>query len=259
MKSSDRTIILILPAIALVIAFWILVLGPKKSESADLESQAADLQSSLAIAQAEIESGQDARDSFHRDYADLVELGAAAPADDEQATLVYDMSKLGSDNNVHFRSFRVTPATGDAVAPPVDPAAPTEGTVAALPLGAAVGPAGLPVMPYSFNYLGNFFDFADFFGDLDDQVDVSDDGSGPEVSGRLLTVDGFALTANPKLGFPDVQADLAVTSYIVPDDQGVDAGATPAGPGATPAPSTAAPATVPTTAPATVPTAGVTP
>jgi hypothetical protein len=255
MRSSDRTIVLVLPVIALLIAFWILILGPKKSESSDLESKAAELQTSLAAAQSEIDAGQAARNSFHKDYADLVELGAAAPADDEQSTLVYDMSKLGTENNVRFRSFKVTPATGDAAAAPVDPAAPTEGTVAALPLGAAVGPAGLPVMPYSFNYLGNFFDFADFFGDIDDQVKVSDDGDGPEVSGRLLTVDGFALTANPKTGFPDVQADLAVTTYIVPDEQGVDAGATPAGPGATPAPETA------TAVPAstTVPTAGVTP
>ena len=36
-----------------------------------------------------------------------------------------------------------------------------------LPLGATVGAAGLPLMPYDFNYLGSFFDFADFFGDLD--------------------------------------------------------------------------------------------
>ena len=254
MKSSDRTIVLVLPVIALVIAFWILVLGPKKSETSELESQAADLRSSLAIAQSEIDAGRAAQNSFDRDYADLVELGAAAPADDEQATLVYDMSKLGSENNVRFRSFKVTPASGGAVVP-VDPAVPTEGTVAALPLGAAVGPAGLPVMPYSFNYLGSFFDFADFFGDIDDQVDVTDDGEGPEVSGRLLTIDGFALTANPKTGFPDVQADLAVTTYIVPEEQGVDAGATPAGPGVTPVPETAVPASTTTS----VPTAGVTP
>ena len=254
MKSSDRTIVLVLPVIALVIAFWILVLGPKKSETSELESQAADLRSSLAVAQSEIDAGRAAQNSFDRDYADLVELGAAAPADDEQATLVYDMSKLGSENNVRFRSFKVTPASGDAIVP-VDPAVPTEGTVAALPLGAAVGPAGLPIMPYSFNYLGSFFDFADFFGDIDDQVDVSEDGKGPEVSGRLLTVDGFALTANPKTGFPDVQADLAVTTYIVPEEQGVDAGATPAGPGVTPVPETAVPASTTTS----VPTAGVTP
>ena len=35
------------------------------------------------------------------------QLGAAAPADDDQATLVYDMSKLGEKNGVRFRSFQV--------------------------------------------------------------------------------------------------------------------------------------------------------
>ena len=74
----------------------------------------------------------------------------------------------------------------------------TEATAAVLPLGATVGAAGLPLIPYDFKFLGDFFDFADFFGDLDAQVKVTDDGSGPTVHGRLLTIDGFALTANPK-------------------------------------------------------------
>ena len=253
MRSADRTILLILPALALLIGTWILVVAPKQSESGDLEGKVAELQSSLALAQGEIAAGQDARDSFPRDYADLVSLGAAAPADDAQATLVYDMSKLGEQTGVRFRSFRVTESGAAGVIPvPTDPAAPaTEATVAALPLGATVGPAGLPTMPYSFNYLGDFFDFADFFGELDGQVKVSGDKAGPAVRGRLLTVDGFALTANPKTGFPDVQADFAVTTYIVPDEEGVDAGASPAGPGATVAPAT--------TVATPVPTAGVTP
>ena len=88
-------------------------------------------------------------------------------------------------------------------------------------------------MPYDFTYLGDFFDVAGMFGDIDDQVNTSDDGTSPAVSGRLLTIDGFALTANPALGFPSVQADFSVTTYLVPDDQGLGAGASPAGPGVT--------------------------
>ena len=268
MKSSDRTILMILPAIALLIGFWVLVLSPKQSESGDLQGQVDELQSSLSLAQGQIASGQQARDSFKSDYADLVSLGAAAPAADDQATLVYDMSKLGEANGVRFRSFQVTQKAGEApaaAAPATTAPAPatttpttaavtpaTEASVAVLPLGATVGAAGLPLMPYDFNYLGSFFDFADFFGDLDAQVKVTDDGSGPTVQGRLLTVDGFALTANPKTGFPDVQADLSVTSYIVPDDEGLGAGASPAGPGATTTPDSTVTST-------TVPTAGVTP
>ena len=45
-----------------------------------------------------------------------------------------------------------------------------------------------------------------------------------------MTIDSFELSADPVTGFPDVQADFTVTTYVVPSDQGLSAGATPAGP-----------------------------
>ena len=254
MKSTDRTILLILPVVAFIIGFWVLVIAPKQHKASDLDAQVAGLQTKLSDAQAQVAAGEAAKKDFDRNYSDVVSLGAAAPADDDQATLVYDMSKLGEKNNVSFRSFEVTQGATTAVAPTTTDATATESAVAALPLGATVGPAGLPVMPYDFNFFGDFFDVADFFGDIDNQVTVSDK-KGPDVSGRLMTIDGFALTENPHKGFPAVQADFSVTTYIVPAEQGVDAGASPAGPGVvTP---TAPDTTTVTSTPA--PTAAVTP
>ena len=45
-----------------------------------------------------------------------------------------------------------------------------------------------------------------------------------------MTVNGFAMIGDPIHGFPDVQASVALNTYIVPADQGISAGATPAGP-----------------------------
>jgi hypothetical protein len=275
MKPTDRTILLIIPALALLIGFWVLVVAPKQSAAGDLQNTIDDLQASLTTAQSQKAAGEAAEKSFHRNYADVVSLGAAAPSDSDQATLVYEMSKLGEKNHVSFRSFEVTQDAGAATAAPTTPApttpapttpaptteapttatptaigaTPTEATVAALPLGATVGPAGLPLIPYDFNFFGNFFNIADFFGDIDNQVTVTDDGKGPVVRGRLLTIDGFALTEKPGKGFPAVQADFAVTTYVVPPEQGVDAGASPAGPSATTTPDTTVTSTpAPTTA-----------
>jgi hypothetical protein len=304
MKSTDRLILLALPVLAVIIGFYVLVLSPKASDAGDLQSQVDELQTSLATSQQEIATGQAARKDFHANYSDLVSLGAAAPAEDDQATLVYDISELGQKNAVRFRSFQVTQTSGsstDAAAVPPATTTPTtpsttppattppattppattppatgttdttttsttataptdatatEATAALLPLGATVGPAGLPLMPYDFKFSGNFFDVADFFKDLDDQVQVTDSPSGPDVNGRLMTIDGFALTADPAKGFPSVQADFSVTTYVVPAEQGVDAGASPTGPGA--APVATAPATTVTSTPAPA-TAAVTP
>jgi hypothetical protein len=257
MKSGDRAILLVIPLLAAVVGLWLLVIGPKRQDAAAVEAKTGELQSALTVAEAEVAAGEEAQTSFRHDYADLVSLGAAAPEDGGQASLIYDVSSLGQDNDVHFRAFTVTQGSGVDVAPPTTTAAtPVEATVATLPIGATVGPAGLPMMPYDFKFLGNFFSVADFFADLDDQVEVkavTTEVRTPSVSGRLLTINGFALTAHPALGFPDVQADFSVSSYVVPADQGIDGGATPA----SPAPVAVADAAV---APATTtPAATVTP
>ncbi len=106
----------------------------------------------------------------------------------------------------------------------------TETAAAVLPIGATVGSAGLPVMPYKLRFSGSFFNMADFFDELDKTVDVVDSGGTPEVRGRLMTVNGFAMVGDPVHGFPDVQASLSLNTYIVPADQGLAAGASPAGP-----------------------------
>jgi hypothetical protein len=128
---------------------------------------------------------------------------------------------------------------------------PTEATAATLPLGAAVGPAGLPVSSYAFSLSGRYFDTADFLADLDSLVEASPTKA-PSVHGRLFTVDGFSLALDDFASFPMMQANLSVTTYGVPADQGVEAGATPAGP----APAGTTDSTSTTTA---APTASVSP
>ncbi len=169
---------------------------------------------------------------------------------------MYDFAGFAKQNDVEFRQFELIAADGDAAPAPAPapeqngqdgeqpaPSTPaaavaTEAAAATLPIGAAVGPAGLPVTHYEFNYLGDFFDMASLFADIDSNVKTSDEGA-PKVSGRLLTIDGFSLTGDPISGFPDVQANFAVTAYLVPAEEGLEAGATPAGPapaGAEPTP-----------------------
>lgn len=274
MKSSDRTILVALPLLALAVGFWLLVLGPKQREAGDLGERADNLRESIAAAEAEVATAEEARRSFPRDYARLVSLGAAVPEDDDQATFVHDLSELARRDSVSFRSFELTPGTS-AVAPPAPaapPAAPpaaeipasgsvtttgapaTEASAATLPLGATVGPAGLPVMPYSLSFFGRFFDMADLFASLDSRVDVGEGAGSPRVKGRLMTIDSFAMSADPVRGFPRVKTDLLVTTYLVPAEQGIAAGATPGGP----APAGAVPVEAPVAPEAGVPAPGAT-
>jgi hypothetical protein len=282
-KGTDRTILFALPLIALAIGFYLLVLSPKQKEAGELQDKIDSLNSEITLAESEISTAESARAAFSKNYADIVKLGTAVPEDDDQATLISDLNEMGANNDLDFQSFQISDDAAATEAPttpaPTETssstdtttetssttttdatttAAATETAAATLPIGAAVGPAGLPITPYTLDYTGGFFDMAGLFADLDDRVKVSDDGGNPVAHGRLMTVDGFAMSADPVKGFPSVAAQIAVTTYMVPADQGIAAGATPAGPA--PVGSPDAPVTVSDSSAATAaPTAAVSP
>ena len=98
-----------------------------------------------------------------------------------------------------------------------------------LPLGAAIGPAGLGVMPYTLTFDGDFFQIADFIKGLDSLVKT--ENAKVSVDGRLITINGFSLAAeSPTSGFPALEATFSVTTYLTPPEAGRDRGATPASP-----------------------------
>jgi hypothetical protein len=251
LKSSDRSILAGVGVVVLIAAFWIMVLGPKRKEASDLDSQASDLQAQVAQAESDAGASQQARTQFSSNYRRLVALGKAVPEDADSASLLVQLQSLSGKSHVQFRGLTLgesTSSTGTpAATPPVpttDPTLASEQAAALLPIGATVGTAGLPTMPYALQFQGGFFDVADFFGNLDSLV-YTDKSDKVRVNGRLLTIDGFSFSASPK-GFPDLTANVAVTSYLTPNDLGTTAGATPAGPTtttpvATPAAGTPAP------------------
>jgi Tfp pilus assembly protein PilO len=268
MSSSNRLIVSILGIAGLAIAFWMLALSPKREEANELSAQASELQASLSAAQAKVTEAVAAKQEFPSDYRQLVVLGKAAPAGEETASLLVELSQVAKDAGVKFESIALgsegetveaappvaaaptTSAAGSEVAgvPAASTVPPTEAAASLMPLGASIGPAGLAVMPYNLTFTGNFFKIADFIKGIDSLVGTGN--SRVAVDGRLLTLDGFALNAAGDGGFPRLAATFAVTTYVTPPNQGLTAGATPA----TPAPSVATPASATAGSASAVPT-----
>jgi hypothetical protein len=96
-----------------------------------------------------------------------------------------------------------------------------------MPLGASIGPAGLAVMPYTLTFTGDFFQIAGFIHGIDKLVETKNATVG--VEGRLVTIDGFSLSATEDeeegAGDNRLSANFTVTTYITPPGQGVTAGA----------------------------------
>jgi hypothetical protein len=123
----------------------------------------------------------------------------------------------------------------------------TQAAAAGLPPGAAIGPAGFATMPFSFTFEGDFFRLSGFFRKLERFVVAGHDRV--RVDGRLLTVDGIALTPSPE-GFPKVTASVVATAYLLPDAEGLLGSATPSGPGGAASGGTTATGTAGTSTPA---------
>lgn len=128
--------------------------------------------------------------------------------------------------------------SGSAAPVSAAPAPATEASAATLPIGAVVGPGGLPTLPYDLTFRGTFFDISNFIGGIDDLVTPQDGGTQVSSDGRLFTVNGFALNGGAPGSSPKLDANFLVTTYVTPEEQGLTAGATPSGPAAPSAPGT---------------------
>lgn len=231
-SAANRAIIAMLVLAALAAAFWVLLLSPKREELGKLDAQVVELRTTLAQHQAEVVEAEAARAEFPAEYRRLVVLGKAVPGDDDVASLLVQVNRVADEAGGTLRDVELSATeSSESAAPPAPPggtASATEVAASLMPLGAAIGPAGLGVMPYTLSFDGSFFEIADFIAGLDSLVDT---GKGEvAVKGRLVTIDGFSLNALGE-GFPALEASFSVTTYLTPPSQGVTGGATPGAPG----------------------------
>ena len=263
MKLSDRGIIFGVAFAGLAIAFYLLVLGPKRDQASELGRQIDDLHASISQQQQVADFAEQAHQDFPRYYGRLVVLGKAVPAQADTSSMLVQLNSVATRSKIKLNSISLTQgggtsgstspspspapststsststapssstsASGSTPAPTTSaPASATEASAATQPLGAVVGVAGLPTLPYQLGFQGTFFDVADFIGGLDGLVTPQDGGTRVSSNGRLFTVDGFALQGGAPGSSPKLEASFLVTTYVTPQDQGLTGGASPSGP-----------------------------
>jgi Tfp pilus assembly protein PilO len=218
LKSTNGLIAAMLVIVAGAIGFWVLGVSPKREEAAKLDKQAATLESELATHEEEILRGEESRREFPVDYEKLVVLGKAVPGGDDTASLLVQIDRIAERNKLEFRQIELeSEGEESAASTSVTGVPPTEASAALMPLGATIGAAGLGVMPYSMTFHGNFFTLADFIEEVDALVKTENEDV--LVDGRLITLDGFALEADEEKGFPALQGNFAITTYLAPPGQ----------------------------------------
>src|ERR1044072_4720292 len=125
MNPTNRLILAIAAIVVLAVAFWMLLLSPKRDEAKKLGVEVEQVESSLAQHEAEIAAGEEAREEFPEEYQRLVVLGKAVPADDDPASLLVQLNRIAGHAEGSFRDIKLSSSGGGEEAPP-PPAAGTE-------------------------------------------------------------------------------------------------------------------------------------
>ena len=231
MSRSNQLIVGMLFAVVLVGGYWMLALSPKREEVTKVQGEVEAAQASLFQHQQEVAQGLEARKSFDVNYREMVVLGKAVPREDQTASLLVQLEAIAARADVRFQEISLSSESGGE-APPVEattgaePAPPTEVAASLLPLGATVGTAGLGVMPYTLRFTGDFSRISQFIKGLDNFVDSTN--SGVDVTGRLITINGFSLGPATGLSFPALEATFSITTYITPPGEAGATETTPA-------------------------------
>jgi Tfp pilus assembly protein PilO len=284
LSARDRKILILLVPVAIVAAYWFLLLAPKREEATLVQDELTQAQAERDTAVSRLAQLTVAKKSFGDDYATVIYLGKSVPTNVDMPSLLVQLDRAARGTGIRFTSV----TTGDREDAP--PPAPTDGNTpssdaqsgpgkaaqtaenaagaadnatadsAAAANGAAPtattatgGQAapGLESIPLSFEFNGSFFDLADFFHQMKRFVRVANDRI--IVRGRLMTINSFKFDSAQE--FPNIVATVEATVYLAPKAEGVSAGATPQGPsGAPPATPGGQTASTPST-----PTAAVTP
>jgi Tfp pilus assembly protein PilO len=233
---SRRNVIL-LAVVALVggvYGFWHYGLAPKRNELTKLDAAISEQEKTRDEATAQAAQYQKAKESYEANYAKVVEVGKAVPADDDVRSLLVQVEDAAQDDKVDFRLISVGGGTTAAATPPVPGEAPKT------PGSQIVPGSDISTLPFSFAFTGNYFNLADFLGKVERFVTVRNSAGVPK--GRLMLLTSFSLKPDSRTGWPHLRAEVGATSYVAPPgtalpEAGAAATATdPNAAGTTPAP-----------------------
>ena len=320
LSDRDRKIAMAVIPIVVLVAYWFLLLAPKREAAATAAQELTKQTERRDSARTAANAARAAKTDFAADYSEIVRLGKAIPAGVDMPSLIVQLDRAAEGTSIRFtkvatgeRDATATPAPAPTT-PPADGAAPVEAggapaqsapgsaaesanntaqaasnqadaasqtgvdtttststgtgglpvgggaTNTAAPVAGSTNPAGLETVPLEFQFVGNFFNLADFFHDVKRFVRVANQNV--VVGGRLITIENVRFESDPEV-FPRITAELKATVYLSPKAQGTTAGATPQGPAPTPGTETtpaSTPASTPdSSSPSPAPTATATP
>jgi Type II secretion system (T2SS), protein M len=136
MTDRDRKIMIALVPVLILVAYWFLLLAPKRDEASQAKDDVATQQARVDTAREQVQSAEGAKNNFDASYAQVLRLGKAIPSTVDMPSLLVQLDAAAAGTGIKFTKI----ATGDRVASPT----PATTATPAPPAGSESGTTGTP-------------------------------------------------------------------------------------------------------------------
>jgi len=242
MTARDRLVVIIIAAIAIVGAAYLLVVSPERKKASSVSSELSSATARLASAESKLAEARQAQVRYSAAYASIVTLGKAVPTGEEVPSLIYELAQATHQKKIDFSSIVSGSGTGGA------------GAAGSSAGAASAAAAGFAQMPFTFIFNGTYADLEKLFATVDHNVVRSSSGQ-LQVNGRLLTIQSAKLGPLPSSGGSSTPSNvltgtITATAYVLPATQSLTVGATAQAPAGAATPASASGSGTSTAAPA---------
>jgi hypothetical protein len=138
LTDRDRKIMFALVPILVLVAYWFLVLAPKREQASTAASDLSTQQQRLDDARAQVKAAKGAKQTFDASYAQVVRLGKAIPSTVDMPSLLVQLDAAAAGTGIKFTKIK----TGERV---VGATAATTTTTTPPAAGSTSGTTGTPV------------------------------------------------------------------------------------------------------------------
>jgi Tfp pilus assembly protein PilO len=122
LSDRDRKLALVIIPIFLLVAYWFLLLAPKREASASASKDLSEQTQRLEQARTAANTARQAKTNFAADYAEIVRLGKAIPAGVDMPSLVVQLDRAAAGTGIRFTRVATGERDPAAAAPAPAPA-----------------------------------------------------------------------------------------------------------------------------------------
>jgi Tfp pilus assembly protein PilO len=136
LTDRDRKIMIALVPVVVLVAYWFLLLAPKREQASTAKAELATQEERVETARAAANAAEGAKEDFDASYAQVVRLGKAIPSTVDMPSLLVQLDAAAAGTGIRFTKI----ATGDRV--PGATTTPAQTTTP--PAGSESGTTGTP-------------------------------------------------------------------------------------------------------------------